>query len=321
MHSIKKNTREKHIISAARRAGTLLKRTPENIRERSLGGSSGSKHMIKHLILILALLTSFAGASDNETVFNESDVGFSKLYVDGFGVNSNGFTLILRTYERLQGTRFKPFLVDVEYSLTTQGKVIYSKKVEQITLPEETDGTATLAHHANVALEEGKIYTGMARVYLYMQGIPEYYLTTSASFTAKNDAGITEVFGDGIGASATIKSKSMVPLNAKIIFILKQGDKTIETREAAAPVIMSNEKEKTVNVLWTNSLNEGTYMVSAILEGKDTIDRHDKTFTVEKRTIASTNATQQVTKTTPGLTSFLAVMAILILMLRRKNAA
>ncbi len=277
--------------------------------------------MIKHFVLILILLAaSPAYAPDNETIFNESDVGFSKLYVDGFGVNSNGFTLILRTYERLQGTRFKPVLVDVEYSLTTQGKVIYSKRVEQITLPEENEGTATLAHHANVALEDGKNYTGTARVYLYRQGVPEYYLTASSSFTAKNDAGITEVFGDGIGASATIKSKSMVPLNARIIFTLKQGEKIIETKEAAAPVIMSNEKEKTVNILWSNSLNEGTYMVSAILGGKDIIDKHDKTFTVEKRTIVPANATQQV-KTAPGLTSFSVATAVLILMLRRRNAA
>lgn len=223
--------------------------------------------MIKHIVLILILLTaSSAYASDNETIFNESDVGFSKLYVDGFGVNSNGFTLILRTYERLQGTRFKPVLVDVEYSLTTQGKVIYSKRVEQITLPDENEGISKLTHYPRVALEEGKNYTGAARVYLYRQGIPEYYLASSSSFTARNDAEITEVFGDGIGASATIKSKSMVPLNAKIIFTLKQDEKIIETREATAPVIMSNEKEKTVNILWTNSLNEGTYMVSAILE-------------------------------------------------------
>jgi hypothetical protein len=278
--------------------------------------------MIKHLVPILILLTaSFAAALDNETIFNESDVGFSKLYVDGFGVNSNGFTLILRTYERLQGTRFKPVLADVEYSLATQEKVIYSKRVEQITLPDETEGTSTLTHYPRVALEEGKNYTGTARVYLYRQGVPEYYLTASSSFTARNDAGITEVFGDGIGASATIKSKSMVPLNAKIIFALKQGEKIIETKEADAPVIMSNEKEKTVNVLWTNSLNEGTYMVSAVLEGKDIIDRHDKTFTVEKRTLVQTNATRQAPKTAPGLTSFLAVMAILIPALRRKNAA
>ncbi len=279
--------------------------------------------MIKHLILILILLTASAAAAsaDNETVFNESYVGFSKLYVDGFGVNSNGFTLILRTYERLQGTRFKPFLVDVEYSLTTHGKVIYSKRVEQISLPDETEGISKLTHYPRVALEDGKNYTGTARVYLYRQGVPEYYLTASSSFTARNDAGITEVFGDGIGASATIKSKSMVPLDAKIIFTLKQGEKIIETKEAAAPVIMSNEKEKTVNVLWTNSLNEGTYMVSTILEENGIIDRHDKTFTVEKRTLAQANATRQAPKTAPGLTSFLAVMAILIPALRRKNAA
>jgi len=278
--------------------------------------------MIKHIVLILILLTaSSAYASDNETLFNESDVGFSKLYVDGFGVNSNGFTLILRTYERLQGTRFKPVLVDVEYSLAMQGKAIYSKRVEQITLPDENEGISKLTHFPRVALEEGKNYTGTARVYLYRQGVPEYYLTSSSSFTARNDAEITEVFGDGIGASATLKSKSMVPLNAKIIFTLKQGEKIIETREATAPVIMSNEKEKTVNVLWTNSLNEGTYMVSAILEGIDIIDRHDKTFTVEKRTLAAANATQPAAKTAPGLTSFLAAMAILIPVLRRRNAA
>ncbi len=278
--------------------------------------------MIKPITFLIILLTApLAGAANltEEKIFNETPE-FSKIYVDGFGVNSDGFKLVLRTYERLQGTRFKPFLVDVEYVLITQGQVVYSKKVEQIQLPQENEGITTLTHHAHVALEEGKDYTGIARVYLYREGVPEYYLTASSSFTARSDAEITEIFGDGIGASATIKSKSMVPLNAKIIFTLKQGEKIIETKEAAAPVIMSNEKEKTVNVLWTNSLSEGVYMVSTILEGKEIIDRQDKTFTVEKRTIASVNATQQV-KTTPGLTFFLAITAILILVLRRKNAA
>jgi hypothetical protein len=144
--------------------------------------------MIKYLIIfILTLFTpSLAGAStDNflvqENIFNESDVVFSRVYVDGFGVNSDGFTLILRTYERLQGTRFKTLLADVESVLITQGQVVYSKKVEQIPLPAETDGTTTLSHHPHVALEEGKNYTGIARVYLYRQGIPEYYLTSSSN--------------------------------------------------------------------------------------------------------------------------------------------
>ncbi|CAG0971997.1 hypothetical protein METP1_01295 [Methanosarcinales archaeon] len=68
--------------------------------------------MIKYLIIFILTLfiASLAGAStDNflvkENIFNESNVGFSTVFVDGFGINSNGFMLILRTYERLQGTR------------------------------------------------------------------------------------------------------------------------------------------------------------------------------------------------------------------------
>ncbi|NJD54390.1 MAG: hypothetical protein FIB07_16195 [Candidatus Methanoperedens sp.] len=287
--------------------------------------------MIKYLMIfaLILLTASFADASaDNflkeEKIFNESyvDTGFSKIYIDGFGVNSDGFKLILRTYERLQGSRFKPFLADIEYVLITREEVVYSKRVEQIQLPQENEGITTLSHHAHIALEEGRNYTGIARVYLYRDGIPEYYLSASSVFTAKNDAEITEVFGDGIGASATLKSKSMVPLNSKIIFTLKQGDKIIETRDIAAPSIMSNDKEKTVNILWTESLNEGTYRVSVLLEGKEIIDNHDKMFTVDKRTTATTNSTNQPVnsvRSAPGFTSIMAILIILILLIKRRR--
>ncbi|CAG0972016.1 MAG: hypothetical protein OIN86_08960 [Candidatus Methanoperedens sp.] len=214
-------------------------------------------------------------------------------------------------------------LADVEYILTIQGQVIHSERVEQIPLHAETDGTTTLSHHPHVALEEGKNYTGIVRVYLYRQGIPEYYLTSSSSFTARNDAEITEVFGDGIGSSATIKSKSMVPLNARIVFTLKQGEKIIETKEIAAPAVMSNDKEKTVNILWNNNLNEGTYLVSVLLEGKDITVNHDKIFTVEKKTFV-TNITSQPgnsNRSSPGFTLISAILAVFILVLiyRRRS--
>lgn len=273
------------------------------------------------LIPILLIISPAAASADGlleERISSDSDAstGFSKIYVDGFGVNSSGFKLILRTYERHQETRFKPFLVDIEYILMAQGKVIYSERDEQITLPAEIEGTTALSHHAHVALEKGRDYTGIAKVYLYDQGIPEYYLAVSSNFTARNDAEITEVFGDGIGASATIKSKSMVPLNASIIFTLKQGSRVIETREAAAPFIMANDKEKTVNILWTDSLNKGAYMVSVLLMGDDITVNHDKVFTVEKRRIASSPdiTAQQGSsdRSAPGFTSILAVLAIFV---------
>ena len=279
---------------------------------------------MKAYIIILIptlLIASLAAASANslleEGISNDSgaSTGFSKIYVDGFGVNSSGFKLILRTYERHSETQFQPFLVDVEYILMAQGKVIHSERDEQVPLPSETEGTTVLNHHAHVALEEGRNYTGIAKVYLYNQGVPEYFLTVSSNFTARNDAEITDVYGDGIGASATIEGKSMVPLNASIIFTLKQGDRIIETREAVAPYIMANDKEKTISVLWNDSLNEGAYMVSVLLKGNDITVNHDKVFTVEKSiTAASPNNTAQQgssDRSAPGFTSVLAILAVL----------
>jgi hypothetical protein len=288
---------------------------------------------MKAYIIILIptlLIASLAAASADsllgeERISNDSgaSTGFSKIYVDGFGVNSSGFKLILRTYERHSETQFQPFLVDIEYILMAQGKVIHSERDEQIPLPAEIEGTTLLNHHAHVALEEGRNYTGIAKVYLYNQGVPEYFLTVSSNFTARNDAEITDVFGDGIGASATIKSKSMVPLNASIIFTLKQDGRIIETREAAAPYIMANDKEKTINVLWNDSLNEGAYMVSVLLKGNDVTVNHDKVFTVEKRiiTAAPNNTAQQGSsdRSVPGFTSVLAVLAIFVLLNKRRS--
>ncbi len=280
--------------------------------------------MVKRIVMVLALIMLFASAADasmngsveKENFFNESSSmsGFSKIYVDGFSANSNGFKLILRTYERHLETSFKPFLADIEYILMAQSQVVYSKRVEQIPLSAGSEGDIILDHHGNVALEEGKNYTGLAKVYLYRDGNPEYYLTASSNFTARNDAEITEVYSDGTGSSATIKSTSMVPLNAKIIFTLKQEGKTMETSEIAAPSIMSNDKEKTVNILWTDNLNRGTYMVSVLLEGKDLIVNYDKTFTVDKKAIAETpKPTGKSDHGVPGFTLIQAVLAIFAL--------
>jgi hypothetical protein len=223
---------------------------------------------------------------------------------------------MLRTYERHLETQFKPFLADINYVLMTDNQIIYSKRVEQIPLSVEGLGETVLSHQPQVALKEGKNYTGVANIYLYSQGIPVYYLTVSSNFTARNDADITEVYGDGIGASATIKGKSMVPLDARIVFTLKQDERILETKEIAAPSIMSNNDEKTVSILWTNNLNEGTYMVSVLLKGKDIVVNYDKIFTVEKSnfitTPASTNQSVQGSRTTPGFTSALAILAIFV---------
>lgn len=292
-------------------------------------GSRQFNVIVKCALILILFSSSFADASYNlvsdEKIFNESNASkeFSILYVDGFGANSGGFKLILRTYERRSGSNFKSVLVDIEYIQSSQDKVIYSKRVEQISLS-DTNGEIVLTHRPSVALEEGKSYTGMARIYLYKDGVPEYYLTSVSTFTARNDAEITEVFGDSIGASATIKSKSMIPLNAKITFTLKKDGAVVGTREVEAPSIMANDKEKTVNVLWTNNLDQGKYMLSVLLDGTEIIDEHDKIFTIEKKTAATSNITGQNENApkTLGFVSGFTIITILVLftkVLRRRN--
>ena len=150
------------------------------------------------------------------------------------------------------------------------------------------------------------------------KGISNYYKTATSSFTAKNDATITEVYGDGIGASATIKSKSMVPLNATIIFTLTQNGRIVESKEIASPSIMSHDKDKTVNVLWNGNLNEGIYMVSLVLQGKDLNINYDKVFTVEKKVVVATPTSGETSvKSMPGFTSVPLAIVIICLFVQR----
>lgn len=243
---------------------------------------------------------------------------FSKIYVDGFNANSNGYKLLLRTYERRMDTYFQPLLVDIDFVLMEENITIYQDTIKQVALLSEGQGTTEITNQAHIALKEGRNYTSQANIYLNEEGIPIYYVTAISSFKAKNDAIITEVYGDSIGASATIKSKSMVPLNATIVFTLTHDGKTLEKKEIIAPPIMSHDKEKTVNVLWSRNLDDGIYMVSSALQGNDLIVNYDKVFTVEKRVVAnSAKPVETSNKNLPGFTSSLTVIIIISLFIQR----
>ncbi|MBU4374733.1 MAG: hypothetical protein KJ714_09945, partial [Euryarchaeota archaeon] len=172
---------------------------------------SGYMFISAALIASAFIFTGITSATtENKSNEGGSAIYFSKIYVDGFNANSNGFKLLLRTYERRMGTYFQPFLVDVDFILIDDGKIVYQDTLKQVSLLSDRQGTTEITNQVHIALREGRNYTALAKIYLHDGGVPRYYLTATSSFTAKNDAAITEVYGDGIGASATIKSKSMV---------------------------------------------------------------------------------------------------------------
>lgn len=79
------------------------------------------------LLLNAFSLNALGFDSSNSVSPPDGSVYFTKVYLDGFSINSNGFKLILRPYERHQEIHFQLFLADIEYVLMTQGQVIYSK--------------------------------------------------------------------------------------------------------------------------------------------------------------------------------------------------
>lgn len=267
------------------------------------------KRIFSIILLIIILSTPVLGADQNAY--------FSKIYVDSMNADSNGLKLVLRASERHSGTHFQPYVVNVNFTLMDGQKTIFSEKARQVSVGETIGGTAEIIQPWYVSLEEGKNFTALAQIYLVENGKVDYLTTVSTNFTAIMDAKITDIYGDSIGASATVKGESMVPLNAKIIFMLKQNGTILETREAKAPYIMSNDREKTVDVLWSKTLQPGEYVIATQIRGEDTIASYDKAITVDKKQTPITSAT--ITPAAPGFQSHFALGALIIIILARRN--
>lgn len=261
------------------------------------------------VLLIFTLPTPVSGV--------DTDAYFSKIFVDGVNADSNGLKLLLRASERHAGAHFQPYVVDVDFILMNGGKTIFSEKVRQISVGETIGGTAEIVQPWYVSLEKGKNYTALAEIYLVENGKAVYLTTASANFTAIMDAAITDIYGDSIGASATVKGMSMVPLDATIIFTLKQNGTELEIKEAKAPYIMSNDQEKTVDVLWRESLQPGAYIIATELRGTETIARYDKAITVERKQTPA--APVMSTPATPGFQLNFAIGALLAIILILRN--
>lgn len=273
--------------------------------------------MVAQKIIYTGLIIFVLIASSIPVSGADLDTYFTNIYIDGVNADSNGIKLLLRASERHAGTHFQPYVVDVDFILTDGGKKIFSERIRQISVGENIGGTTEIMQPWYVSLEDGKNYAAIAEIYLVGDGKVDYITSTSANFTAIMDATITDIYGDSIGASATVKGKSMVPLDAKIIFTLKQDGTALEKREAKAPYIMSNDREKTVDVLWSKSLPPGAYVIATELKEKEVIARYDKAITVERKQIPITPVT--TTPATPGFQLSLAMGAMLVIILARRN--
>lgn len=239
---------------------------------------------------------------------------FQKVYLDGLGADSRGFTLLLRPYERHLETMYQPTLVDVRYSLINDGSILYTNRISRI----ELFGPRSVSGRWKVFLAEGENYSVAVEVFLYVGEAPVFLIAKKAYFIAESDAEITDVFGDEIGGSATLKGESMVPLNASLLFAVKKNGEVIEKIETKTPAITLNVGEKTIEVSWDKRLNPGTYELEvALISAKgDVMNSFDKTFEVKLFSPAEVS-TPAKTPDFLGLVAFF-VLIILALILKRR---
>lgn len=248
------------------------------------------------------------------------EIFFSKIYIDGMSANSNGFKILLRPYQRrIAEGLYNPSIVDVKYGIMHDNDIIFTDKIDQASFFEPVE----LSGHWKITLKEGVNYKAFAQVFLYdNETQPTYISTVFSSFISENDAEITNVHGDAIGSSVTIKSKSMVPLDGKVSFLLKQNDTILEEKEIDSPMITSTDEDKTIEVLWDKNLGSGRYVVEIKLmaEKGKIIDRYDKVFEIKETTtnVSAASAPTEVVKKTTGFSGIQLIILILLINILRR---
>ena len=282
------------------------------------------------LIISLSLLVLFTGSAasislDEETKsFGEMrETQVPIITFTAISADSTGISLILNPY-KVNSNTYQPAIIDIEFKLIKDNNTIFTKKQNQISLFEPTE----LYQPWQITLENNMQYIAQADIYMYVDGTAQLVKTSTSIFTAKMDADIIDVYGDGNGASATINAISMVPLDGEVTFTLLKYGKVHEIQTVNPPQMTLNSDDETVNILWDKDLQPETYEIQVELSNKDgsVIDRFDDVFQSEKVPTLSDilDESSPPQQQAPGFSTTLTVISILavllIMTICKKNA-
>ncbi|HEY3362999.1 MAG TPA: hypothetical protein VGK06_14585 [Methanosarcina sp.] len=201
--------------------------------------------------------------SEAEYNFSYGTNSASRLQVNDLVANSQGISVALSPKEAS--------LFDIEYMLVNGSDVVYTTKAEKLSLTSAPD---VFSVPWGTLLENNKEYVGRVKIQVYS---PEKEVISSAeSFTASDNAEITDIYKDETGASATVYGRSQVPFEGNLVFSVykmdtnseKSNTSLIESVQQRVPVLLNNDDE-TVEVAWNHRLPEGIYRLEIELLGND----------------------------------------------------
>ena len=177
--------------------------------------------------------------------------------------NSEGISVVISPNE--------PVLFDIEYMLVDGSDVVYTTRSEKVAL---TGSPEAFSAAWGTLLENSREYLGRVKIQVYSPR--REFIAATESFTAKDDAEITDIYEDETGASATVFGRSQVPFEGNLAFTVYELGENADSETARpfdsarerVPVLLTDDDE-TVEVAWKERLPRGVYRLEIELTGKD----------------------------------------------------
>ncbi|WP_135609623.1 hypothetical protein [Methanococcoides sp. AM1] len=252
---------------------------------------------------------------EKEIIFTEYEFVHGRqvipeVVIEGTISNSEGVTAVIRPVDAT--------LVDIEYMLVDGFDVIYLAKDEKVSVH-----TTPLTVHKrwNTLLLNNKEYTGLVKV---RPSNEKNAIVVTDTFTSMDNAKITDVYKDEIGASATIAGNSQVPFDGYVQFTVydENGENVVESAIMRSPVLLTDDDE-TVEAIWDKRLREGKYklVIEIIGNDGDGLDIQETIIDVGETVTISNNVPEEAEedKSIPAflLTQAAFVLAVAFVLRRR----
>jgi len=240
-----------------------VEEVPANTRSIKVGfwdvkGAEDGAYVLK-----ARLLRDKEVLSEAEYKFVYGRRSIPKVRVNDLVPNSEGISVVISPNE--------PVLFDIEYMLVDGSDVVYTTISEKVAL---TGSPEVFSAAWGTLLENNREYLGRVKIQVYSPR--REFVASTESFTAKDDAEITDIYEDETGASATVFGRSQVPFEGNLAFtVYELGESTasetsgpFDSARERVPVLLTDDDE-TVEVAWKERLPKGIYRLEIEITGND----------------------------------------------------
>lgn len=183
-----------------------------------------------------------------------------------------------------------PTIVDIYYMLIEGDRALYVTRERAVSISGIQSMAIQKDYEWKPILENGQIYEGRVKIVELNHNQTRAFTN---SFTAVEDAQITETYQDETGASATVMGESRVPFKGYLRFTLFERGEVLNVTEKKTPVLLYGDDE-TVEITWNSTLMPGVYQLQTALIGQEGIIIDLRENIIEAKPIVRSNPSDEV---------------------------